>query len=181
MPIDTIVIGAGESAWLPKGAKILAIDSTGGLTLSSPSGCIDTNAPSRKCYKLAYTYTQDNKQGDPLEDDPTAAWDAGDGNNEIIGMFINGVEKSCSFDIVGGLTNAINFLTSQSQGSISDAAFTLVNGDPSDKDTVEITFKAPEEIGRALYFRFKITQASGDPLTNIRGYAEEIACEESPL
>lgn len=177
MPINTITILEGESVWIPISGRILSVDSTGGITLSSPSGCIDTTAPAKKCYKLAYTYTQDNKQGDLLENDPTAAWDAGDGNNEIIGMFINGVEKSCSFDIVGGLTNAINFLTSQSQGSISNAAFTSVNGDPSDKDTVEITFKAPEEIGRALYFRFKITQASGNPLTNIRVYAEEVECE----
>jgi len=169
MPINTITILEGESAWIPIPGRILSVDSTGGITLSSPSGCIDTTAPAKKCYKLAYTYTEDEST--------TGAWDAGDGNNKIIGMFINGAERPCDFQIVSGLSNAINFLVNQSQGSISDAESALINGDPSDKDTVEITFKAPEEIGRALYFRFQIAQASGDPLTNIRVYAEEVECE----
>jgi hypothetical protein len=169
MPIDTITIGAGQSAWLPRGAKILSVDATNSLTLSSPSNCIDTTVEAKRCFKLSYTYTED--------DATTGAWDAGDGNNKIIGMFINGVEQPCDFQIVSGLTNATNFLSSQSQGSISNVAFTLDNGDPSDKDTVNITFKAPEKIGNDVYFRFQITQASGDPLTNIRVYAEEVECD----
>ena len=170
MPIDTITIGAEESAWLPKGAKILAIDATDGLVLTSPSGCIDTVVEAKKCFKLSYTYTQDGSA--------TGAWDAGDATNKVIGIYINGVLKTCSYAIVGDLTNIVNFMMSQSGGSITNTAFTLDDGDPSDKDTVNITFKAPSKIGNELYFKFQIAQVTGGPLTNVRVYAEEVTCEE---
>lgn len=167
MPIATITLNAGETFWVPKTATLLSVDVTDGLVLQG-SDCIDTTAPAKLCYKLAYTYTEDDAR--------TGAWDAGDGNNEIIGIYINGTEKPCAYDIVGGLASVVTFIEVQSGGSITNVAYTLVNGDPSDKDTVELTFSAPKTIGDALYFRFQIAQASGDPLTNIRVYAEEIDC-----
>ncbi len=60
MPIDTITIGAGQSAWLPKGATILSVDATDSLVLTSPSNCIDVTADAKLCYKLSYTYTEDD-------------------------------------------------------------------------------------------------------------------------
>lgn len=58
MPIDSITIGAGDSAWLPKGATILSVTATEGLTLSSPSGCINTAVPPSKCWEFVWeTYS----------------------------------------------------------------------------------------------------------------------------
>lgn len=167
MPIDTITRGAGESAWLPKGATILSVDTTGGLTLSSPSGCIDTTVEPRVCFRLQYTVSESGA--------PTGAWEETDADNRIVGIFLNGVELTTNF-FLNQLTEVVNFLTSSSFGSLSDVASDYVDGNPSDKNDIIFTFKAPAAIGSQLYFKFNITAASGPPMTALI-YAQQVECD----
>jgi hypothetical protein len=54
MPIDTIILPEGGTFWIPKGATILSQTSATGITVSSPSGCVDTTIAPKKCWKFSW-------------------------------------------------------------------------------------------------------------------------------
>jgi hypothetical protein len=167
MPIDTITIGAGQSAWLPKGSKILAVDATNGLTLSSPSNCVDTTVLPPACFQLQYIVSEAGQ--------PTGAWEESDEANRVKGIFINGVEVVTNF-FLNQYTQIVNFLTFSSMGSITNVSYQYNDGNPSDKNDVIFKFKAPIDIGKALYFKFQIAAASGDPIEAII-FAKQVECD----
>lgn len=133
MPIDTITIGAGESAWLPKGAKILSIDATNSLTLSSPSGCVDTVVEPKQCIEFNFS----------LEDIDSDNFDATDGAI-INSILIGDISYTINFELMnsaGTLVITNNTGTIDSVPGISNSQLTSTN--TASQRTYKLTAQVP--------------------------------------
>lgn len=163
--IQTITLQPGQSAYIPVDAIILSID---GGTITSD--CMDITPKPLKCYRMVYTMSNDI-------DSANEAWDANDPTNRIKGVYVNGVEYACDYDINFGLNSAVSLLVAKGGGAIIDAlASTTTGGVGSERATSVVTFKAPESIGSQVYFKMWIVTAGSVVPGIIRVYSEEADC-----
>lgn len=153
MAIQTITIKAGESAYLPKNATILAVDDPGNIGILSI--CIDTESlPTLQCYTLTYVVSEN--------DNPTDAWEVGDPGNKVVKVSVGGIVETVDYTI-DDYTSIANKLVSMSGGAITivSSGITSAGADLSHKQVVEIKFNAPESLGSVAYLSFTVTGISG--------------------
>lgn len=63
---QTVIIGVGQTGYVPKNATILSVTSTGDA--SADSQCIDLNVPPPLCYTFFWEHTSGGDSGGPLGD-----------------------------------------------------------------------------------------------------------------
>lgn len=164
MPIQTITLSAAEKVFIPKTAKILSVDSIGGITISS--SCIETVALPKKCYSISWAITE-NSGGE------TQAWEDSDPNNKVNKIFTANILNTVDIDFNdhAAILDKLVLLGGGSIIPISSSQTTSI----SDIDTISIIFKAPESIGNNTWIGFSITHSSD---ADIRIYAKEIDCPD---
>lgn len=163
MAIQTITIAAGESAFLPRGAKIIAKTATGGIDISSV--CVDTEVVPKSCYELIFNLSE--------VDGATGALEGA--GPKVVGMFIGGTLTSTNINLndEAGITTALGTI---SGGAISDVVVTVTDLDASAMESNRYAFKAPDSIGDNMYLVIQESAANGIVPTPYRFYPVKVVC-----
>lgn len=164
MPIQTIKLNASDKAFLPKTAKILSVDSVGGITLN-PSECINTTPLPRDCYELIFNMSE-----------PDGATGALEGAGpDVLGIFIANTLFTTTINLedLSAIKSAMERL---SGGAIANVTTFTADTDPSAMETNKITFKAPASIGDNFYLLVQESTANSNLPTPYRFYAKKVTC-----
>lgn len=156
--IQTLVLQAGQSGYIPSNATILSIDGTAIVT----SNCIDVTPKPLKCYEISYVTT--NGAGG------TQAWDVGDNNNIFDGIYFGGILKPINV-LIDNRQELLNTLVSTSNGAIVPIG--VAEDQFGDMRTEYIRFKTSEAVATGLYLSAAITHSNG---AIIRIYPKQINC-----
>lgn len=167
MPIQTITLNASDKAFLPKTAKILSVDSVGGITLN-PSECINTTPLPKKCYRFRWATSND-----PTLSTEEPAWETG----HFIGFKMKDVFYSTSIDIID--QSAIGtYLESASMRVIE---YTSSNSDTAPSTGInrrDVFVKMPESLATSVYLEMLPDKIDSATDNEIRIYPVEWACPE---